>query len=593
MSYRPGRNAHGLTLIETLAAIFIFSIVTLGVIPVLSAALRGSELVRSSTVGKNIAVEAMERVRGLPYYISDARDASDVDILDLYYPEPPPSGSSYRTVCTSSASSAACPRGQIPAGYSIEYVATFENTNGDVVAPRPAYDSHPDGTGETDDPPSSLLNMKITARWTHFERDRSFVLETLVGDRKFGKESLRGGAILDYVVSVSTNYETVPDQTTLTVLGGTGESSLQSRTTTVAAQRVVSGSLGTAVTGVASTPVEGTSAFLEAPPDASETAPDADPPPLIVGGYSAADLEQAQMSGPSGLTRVHVGASPEFAEGGFLFPASTTVGNLWVDKAVDRSTADSDTASALRLLAGTKLVSVGPVIGGTVGPLRGFTSAVAESATTGGFTTRASGGFDRLSLLPTTFAPNGVIQIQNLTASVSCNSTSLGVPDPPNATWSGTLAFSYDRAEGGIAREPVTLTLSSSSSTDPLAVYRPQPNTASARGTVNPMIFEDVTNANQVGTGADRSSPGDVYLFPQSHVHGAGTADDHNHAGYIDSWQSRVGVSTRVGGNEDAASASIDEVVGLATTSLPAGASSTAPLFLSVGSMSCESLDQR
>lgn len=577
-----------MTLVETLAAIVIFSIVTLGVVPLLAGALRGSQLARTSTAGKNIAVEAMERVRGLPYYLSEAREAGDVDILDLYYPGQPNanSGRSYRTVCTSGDSSPACPPGRLPNGYSLVYVATFRNAANTIVIPRDTYDSDPDAVGETDAPPAGLLDIGITVSWLHRGLDRSFTLQSIVGNRKFGEDKLRAQATLDYTVSVTTTFPTSPEETTLTVIAGTGESSMQSRTTTVAATRMLAASAQTAAGGVAADAVEGTAALLEAPPDDSATGGAVDPTALILDGYVVADIEGASYSGPPSnpTTAVHVGGAPEYARGGFSFPTSSTLGNVWVDKAVLRGA-----ASPLRLLDGAKLISVGPTSApGNVGPLRGFTSVTAQLATSTGVTSEASGSVNRVRILPTDFAPTGVIQLQGFTSRVRCNSVSLGIPDIPIAEWSADLFFTYDTAEGGTARTPVTVALSSASGTDPLSAYRPVATTADVRDLSNPMIFEDTTSA---GIQVNNSHPNDVYLFPQSHTHTGGVV--HNHRGYIQSWQSRVGVSTRVGDENDPSSASIDEVVGIATRPLVTATGTSPAIFISLGSMSCEALDQR
>lgn len=588
----PRRGQSGMTLIETLVAIFIFSIVTIGIVPLLASSLRGSELVRTSTVAKNLAVEAMERARGLPYYISRARNPNNVDLLDLYYPDQPNSADSYLTICDSGAASAACPTGQIPTGFTVEYLATFQNANGATVTPISSYDSSPDASGETDDPPAALLNLRITSRWESFDRARQFNLESLLGDRAFGSDQLRGSAILDYLVSMSTTYETDPTSTVI-ALAGTGESSIQSRTGVVAAERVVAGSISVSEGGADPVRTEGTRALLEAEAQPAVTAPPEgtveDPLAVLIGGYTAADMEGATFFGPPSdtTTAVSVGSSPEYARGGFLFPSTTTFGNAWVDKDVSRGA-----ASTLKLSdpSVAKLVSVGP--SASAGALRGYSAVTAEATTIGGLTTTAGGSFSRLRLLPTSFATGGVIVVRDFDARVSCNSTSVGIPDAPVAEFSATVVVSVDASEGASGGQTtIAIPLSSSSLTDPLAAYSATDPSVAARNAQNPIVFEDPTNAGQVGTGSDRSAPGDVYLFPQRHVHRDGTI--HEHAGYIESWQGRVGVDTAVGGSDDASSASIDEVVGIATVPLPTATGTTAPLSVSVGSMSCEALDQR
>jgi prepilin-type N-terminal cleavage/methylation domain-containing protein len=111
------RSSKGMSLVEVLVALLVFTIVTLGVIPLLASSIRGSNTSRAGTVGKNIVVEAMERARGLPFYVSHAADASDVDLLDFYYPSSAgASGGVYTVNCPSGTTDPACP-GDIPDDY--------------------------------------------------------------------------------------------------------------------------------------------------------------------------------------------------------------------------------------------------------------------------------------------------------------------------------------------------------------------------------------------------------------------------------------------------------------------------------------------
>ncbi len=85
---RRANGQRGFTLIEVMAALVVFSLMTLGIVPLLLSSMKGSELSQSYAIGKNLAVEAMERVRGLPYYVKfdTQKDGRPIDLLDLYYP---------------------------------------------------------------------------------------------------------------------------------------------------------------------------------------------------------------------------------------------------------------------------------------------------------------------------------------------------------------------------------------------------------------------------------------------------------------------------------------------------------------------------
>ncbi|HEY7873784.1 MAG TPA: type II secretion system protein, partial [Actinomycetota bacterium] len=78
----------GFSLLEVLAALGVFAVVTLGVVPLLGSALKASSTSRSETVAEEAARTIMERIQGTKWYVSyDAKPNKRVDILDLYYPQ--------------------------------------------------------------------------------------------------------------------------------------------------------------------------------------------------------------------------------------------------------------------------------------------------------------------------------------------------------------------------------------------------------------------------------------------------------------------------------------------------------------------------
>ena len=79
----------GFTLIEVLAALVVFSLITLGIVPLLASSMKAATLARTGTVAKNAGLKAMEHARDLPYYISYAAQNKRVDILDMYFPVSP------------------------------------------------------------------------------------------------------------------------------------------------------------------------------------------------------------------------------------------------------------------------------------------------------------------------------------------------------------------------------------------------------------------------------------------------------------------------------------------------------------------------
>jgi prepilin-type N-terminal cleavage/methylation domain-containing protein len=130
------RREQGYTIVEVMAALVVFALVTVAVVPLLSTSIRSSLLGNTYAVGKNLTVQAMERIRGLPYFISYTAQSGKVDVLDLYFPDKTSATAEQRytasdpaytftTTCTSEASAnPACPK-NLPAGYTVIVSAQF------------------------------------------------------------------------------------------------------------------------------------------------------------------------------------------------------------------------------------------------------------------------------------------------------------------------------------------------------------------------------------------------------------------------------------------------------------------------------------
>ena len=252
-------NEKGLTLIEMLVAILIFSMMTLGMVPLLASSLRGSSLSRSYTVGRNLGTQAMERARGLPFFesVKNLSPPSRQDVLDLYFPNATASSPSgynsaerkFVTKCTSSSSlpstsgPLACPKA-LPTGYSVTFEARFMEP-GTVVAGKQNYQAVAPASGyswssvTTEPPPTSLLQLTIISEWTYGGRARSFTLDSFFSDRRLTTERLSGVANIDYVVQATTAFVDGLGRTSYLVgTLGASNSTISSRGTSAAEQTV-------------------------------------------------------------------------------------------------------------------------------------------------------------------------------------------------------------------------------------------------------------------------------------------------------------------------------------------------------------------
>ncbi|HEX2295084.1 MAG TPA: prepilin-type N-terminal cleavage/methylation domain-containing protein, partial [Actinomycetota bacterium] len=218
---RRGPDEPGFTLVETLAALTVFSIVTIGVVPLLGNSMRALGVSRNRTVAENVVRASVERLQGIRYHVSWDAKAKKVDLLDFYLPqtagafEPgqsystaaanpplaaPASGGTgvFTTVCPPPAgTNRACPAG-IPPGYTLTYTASFvepvPNTTPQtyrVVNPGPSYSASPLLAGScqvapcNDRPPADLIDLQVTASWNYAAAPRTFAVRSMVGERTF------------------------------------------------------------------------------------------------------------------------------------------------------------------------------------------------------------------------------------------------------------------------------------------------------------------------------------------------------------------------------------------------------------------------
>ena len=245
-------GAGGFSLLEVLAALGVFAIVTLGVVPLLGSALRASSTSRSATVGEEAARNAMERIQGTKWYVSyDAKPNKRVDILDLYFPQAASNaamgqsyaatasnsplvgtGGVFTTTCAPAPSSTnpACAF-TVPTGYTATIKASFVKKHTpattpdtyDIVTPGASYAWNSQGS---DAAPSTLMDVTVTVGWTEQGKSRSYSLRAIVGDRKFsapaavdagpspsasaagstGVAKVSGRATIDYVAQANTSF---------------------------------------------------------------------------------------------------------------------------------------------------------------------------------------------------------------------------------------------------------------------------------------------------------------------------------------------------------------------------------------------------
>ncbi|HEX2241541.1 MAG TPA: type II secretion system protein, partial [Actinomycetota bacterium] len=556
MGHRIEGRSSGFTLIETIAALLVFSIITLGVGPLIISSIRGSNLTRSLSVGRQLAVQAMERARGLPYHVK--RNVSDdVDLLDLYYPRRGPDPLVFITRCPSSPLPLGCPQ-ELPDGYSLVFEARFVELDGTPVEAPATYDARTVGA---DRPPELLVELVVRSEWDVLGRDRSFELKSLLSDRKFGGLRMSGFGKINYAIDVQTTYQNDSLEVLRNVIarGGLSESRIETRRDSRAEQTVRAAELRL-VDQLAFEepdlvpPVLGAVSAVVAPPDSNPAGVNAGPatlrhPAPLSGDVAGIDSTSA---GPGTPTEADVRVTANSlqlpsAQGGFSFVGGLGPDDFWVDKPEV-----GGVVGLLRLNTTDRLVYLGqPLPGPGIPPpppvpsLSGFTRASTTALPAGAVITEAHVELSDLTILPTQFAIDGVVNVGEFTADVDCRAAGpFGSPANPTASWSATIRYWAEPNNANDEDDPgdditgngnyQTVNLSSGG-TDELTALKES----------NPLVFERGGFSSETVRG---SHPDDVFLFPQRHEHQEFVGTDangdpifqttvHEHEGYLSDWR--------------------------------------------------------
>ncbi|MFN2525057.1 MAG: prepilin-type N-terminal cleavage/methylation domain-containing protein [Actinomycetota bacterium] len=612
----------GFSLIEVIAALLVFSIITLGVGPLIISSIRGANLSRSLSVGRQLAVQSMERARGLPFHIKTTADPGDVDLLDFYFPSVPAGGTSapFVTTCPSGTTAPACPQ-NIPEDYTVVFSARFAQlavdpiTGAHLTQPVPAtYNSN---STTADRPPALLLELTVRSRWNIGGRGRRFELKSLLADRKFGGLKVSGFGKINYAISVQTTYQTATVQRNILALGGISESRIETRRDSRAEQTVRAASLRlvdvlNTNSADVTTPVQGATSVVVAPPDLNPSAVSAaagtlNHPAPLSGAVGGIDVTTAGPSGGASDVRVIANADqlPE-AHGGFSFIGGAGPHDFWVHKPEI-----GGLVGLLRLRSNDRLVYIEqppPPVGvpapPPVQPLGGFTNAVTTALPSGAVVTNAHVEVRDLTILPTDFgATDGVVNLLEFTADVSCRGAGpTGSPQTPQARWQASIRYWEDPPDR-IGEPPVPggyvtpILIADADSNDTLAQIKQQ----------NPMVREFlIFSVAEEEKQINGSHPDDVHLFPVTHRHERQLGVDengnpiietveHQHAGYLTDWRMRRNLTRVSQADGRSVAASIEGALGIDTVPIQVQDPTfvPTPFNISLGDLRCEAVDFR
>lgn len=471
---RDEREA-GFTLIEVMVALGVVTLVLLALVPQLVVGIRSTGLSREMTQTKGIAQGQIERMRNLPFHV--AREAGQfVDVLDRYYPNASTSPTS--PTCTGADGNAVPPPTaatgfvsgtgarcayEPPAGSAFYRVVEqrthpamgthtivvdtqflSDGTPPAAVSPDAAYNSQTTGK---DNPPSNQIGITATVFSHRFPSRRPVTLYTQIASQPPPFTRLRARAGVRALEVGSATWDgtaVVPLSLSAGVLNIAGSVSTASKITM--SRGAVTATRGTGATAY------GLSAVDAAPPEQTVPLRSAGAGAISEGCplacWGGSDLGAALVSSNDGLPRVGSASAPATS----VLSGSTNRGFSF-----GNAVANSDYDATLGL-AGSPISVLRLDTAATRSPLsvpRCASPGTAYVAGAGFVTTTATGvescaaaSTTVAELFPTATAPNGVVRLELVAASASCQVQ--GTTHAPTTAYDYQLVVQYwDNAMGG------------------------------------------------------------------------------------------------------------------------------------------------
>lgn len=468
---RRRASDEGFTLVEVMASMVVFAIASTAVTAMFAAGLRASLITKLDTNAKNLTQQRFEIVRNLPFHIDQVSSGTNPpDLLDTYYRNATgagaargtagyvPAGATRYTADGDPATGAFYRYVESPiAGYPkfTQYVATqFIDDTGAAVTPPSTFNTQ---TYAADAPPAAAVGVSVTTIWTVKSMTRKLRSYTQLSA---GRPSAPRAVLKSKL-------------TALRLSGGlTGGVLATGDFAAISADGAVSTTVSAATAARAATldlssggsTVQGALRSADAPADDGPWS-----------GSLGSQTGSGGLNGSFGNTtygNVFAGTSTgQPVIGTSASPVRADV--LGSGGAARVATFSLDSSMPSRLGLGSTHAYVEDAgCGGSCSNIgvSGYASGT-SSGTTHGISTNAS-GFVRgtLVLLPTTFAPNGLIRVTLTSVSVSCSVSRTGSATPTasaSVTYSGSLSYFAPFAAGNVLGY-VTVPLSSTQSTSPL-----------------------------------------------------------------------------------------------------------------------------
>lgn len=468
----------GFTLVEVMIALVLLGIVAAASAPLVVSGLKATQVARYNTQAKNLLQQRIDVLRNLQYHVPST-SGTYVDLLDTYFRDiaattnsrctsqayyattttlssPARTYSAGTYVCTDPKVPVRATSTDLPPGFHEEVASRFVDPSGTTVMPStgttsPQYDSQ---TAAGEVPPASTLAMTVTVRWTSNGVAKSYSSSTYRSDLNAALP-LAVSHLRTNAYSVDTTVDDLPTPTTQHLAAGvvSADTSLAVGAT---ARAVVQGAVASYSTG--ETTAGQATGSLDAPDDqASFTAVTGTTSTGVPCGTTAC-FGPTRASGVTGSANAGL---PQVASATAPLTSSLTrgstpmiVSNVPTGAVQARLTALGVQSSASPPTAAAPT----PLVRQVQGSGNGYTAACdVDGTSTGGVDFATGTGFvqstagaahavtacttattQTIDVLPTTFAPQGVLRVTLDYASLRCTS---GVNPAATANYQARVSY--------------------------------------------------------------------------------------------------------------------------------------------------------
>jgi type II secretory pathway pseudopilin PulG len=448
-------------MVEIMVAIVLMGMLTSALVPLLIMSIRSSVVAKLDTGAKNLSQQRFDLMRNMPFRIAyDPLVSTSRDVLDVYYPNlvapsggvttvgyvttqarrtgEPTSGPFYRTKFTPTLGSTTYTQ-----WVAVQFLTPKTKQ---PIAPTAPYNAF----SLNDLAPSTLLGVSVITEWRRGDQAKRFTVYSQLGD-----------------VAPATPLLSLKGRVTAMKVTSTLGSGSTSDLLLEAGVVNLDGAIASATTAAVSaqggraslTPgghVDGASQVAQAPPDGATVSASDNGQTLFAGSTALAQLPRTDVSSVSAKTS---GSLPVVASSST--PTTATAygsADMWFTNQPNLSD------SALGLSPTSQVVRQPSSTGTTMQARATAYAASTQGAGHSGSVTM-SAQTAVLQVLPTSFAPDGVAQVQLTSSSLSCSSTGVTVTSTP--TYSAQIRLL--RYDGTNSSYSSWVALSSSQTADPLA----------------------------------------------------------------------------------------------------------------------------